>query len=82
MFHFAFVHNRDSLESAMRMPANTARLRRGRKFATLRMIEQDERAKIVVVVIRKERTNVKGVADPVKRWCVVDARESFHIYYP
>src|SRR5690606_41886138 len=74
---FALIDDRDGFETAMRMLADAAPLRRRFEMIRPAVVQQQERTDVCAeAVIRKERAHGEAVADPVAVWVAVAAEDS------
>lgn len=66
MFDLALVHDGDSLEAAVWVLADAARLRSRLEFHRASVVQQQERAQVrAVALVRKHRTDWKTVTHPM-----------------
>ncbi len=75
----AVEHDSDRLEAAMRMPAHAARLVARREVGRTRMVEQQERRELRLLLVMEHRMHREAVADPVTFALAMNAEHVFHV---
>src|SRR5476651_334165 len=79
MLDLTGVHDRDRLETAVRVLAHSFALGRRRVSRRARVVEQQKRGQFGgAVVVRKDAAHRKPVADPVTLVVALDKRQFFH----
>ena len=79
MLDFTLVGHRDRLKAAMRMLANAARLRGWREGFGRAVIQHQEGAQcLCVLLVEKQRIHVESVANPMRRGAVLNVCDFFH----